>query len=194
MNVRRFSVPSASSVCRISSGLLTSTISPGPRLSIVFILGRGFSGLELIDRSVIRLQVSKAGRDQPCEQEHQRRLSVKYGSDQLFPHLHTESQRTPHGFFEDGDFSKVIRMAPIGSRSRGKERYIAGAKPAFFAFVIGHEATTGDHNDDFVLVVMPLVAPGAAFPDDNICRPVTGSAQHLAARFDLVTYHPLGRN
>ena len=77
----------------------------------------------------------------------------------------------------------MIRVAPCASSPCREKSHISRTEPALFAFSIGHEALAGDHNNYLILVVVPRVAPGTAFPDHNVRGPVVGSPQYLAPCF-----------
>src|SRR5207244_12807966 len=98
----------------------------------------------------------------------------------LFHAFNPKPSGRPYGFLEDSDLSKMILVVPRASSPCREKSHIAWAEPALFAFSIGHEALAGDHNNYLVLVVVPRVAPGSAFPDHNVRGPVMGSPQHLA--------------
>src|SRR5438132_14287271 len=93
----------------------------------------------------------------------------------LFPYTTLFRSWAPYGFLEDCDLSKMIRVAPCASSPCRKKSHIAWAEPALFAFSISHEALAGDHNNYLILVVVPRVAHGTAFPDHDDRGPVVGS-------------------
>ena len=53
------------------------------------------------------------------------------------------------------------------------------------ALLIGHEALTGDHEVGLVLVIVPFITCGTAFPDYDVRDPVIGSHQQLTSRLGI---------
>src|SRR5579872_7543141 len=186
MNGSLSSVPSRSSVARISSGALTSTKSPGKSLAVICAMCRSIaskSGSELFDAhsKLARWCCGRSAR-QPDK------------ADKFVPRLHRESQWPPHRFAHHGDLSKRARDVPRAGCSGRKETDVACSESRFFAVFIDHEGLARNHDNGFVLLVVPVEAPRGALPHKDVRNEVVASHQHLAPRFRFAAQHRIRRH
>ena len=62
------------------------------------------------------------------------------------------------------------------------------------AFLIVHEALTGQYDVNFVLVVMPSVAYRTTFPDYDVRKKVMASSQYFTPRRGIAAQNPIRRD
>jgi hypothetical protein len=113
---------------------------------------------------------------------------------QSIPRLGCISNRPPHRFPQDSNFTKWAWNAPCTNCPGGKESNIPCAEPDFLTVWFDQKSLAGDNNDRFVLLVMPLETSRGAFPDNNLRDSITTVRHFLIPCLRSTGNDPLRRD